>query len=149
MDHHRLMLQGASIVRFANTFLDAYKKEKDFIFVAIYISNTGMMDRYVLYQNKGSKKVCRTKQSFDITVKDDCNKFARELYNLSSALHDESENEDTDGNVKKLAASANKLRQEHNLPTFTSKTEHPASDDEGSETGSSRQEDDESDDGLQ
>jgi hypothetical protein len=52
VDLIRLMLQGASIVRFANTMLDAYKKEKDFIFVTIYIHNDGQVDRYLLYQDK-------------------------------------------------------------------------------------------------
>jgi hypothetical protein len=51
VDLIRLMLQGASIVRFANTMPDAYKKEKDFVFVAIYIHNDGQVDRYLLYQD--------------------------------------------------------------------------------------------------
>ena len=46
------MLQGASVVRFANTKLDAYKKEKSFVFVAIFISATGLVERYFLYQNE-------------------------------------------------------------------------------------------------
>ena len=46
------MLQGASIVRFANTMLDAYKQEKDFVFVAIYIESNGQANRYVLYQDE-------------------------------------------------------------------------------------------------
>ena len=48
----RLMLQGASIVRFANTKLDAYKAQKDFVSVAIYIDNSGKVDRYLLYQDE-------------------------------------------------------------------------------------------------
>ena len=47
----RLVLQGASIVRFANAKLDAYKKEKNFVFVAIIISATGLVERYLLYQD--------------------------------------------------------------------------------------------------
>jgi hypothetical protein len=47
----RLILQGASIVRFANATLDAYKKEKNFVFVAIIISATGLVERYLLYQD--------------------------------------------------------------------------------------------------
>ena len=57
-DRHRLMLEGASVVRFANKFLDAYKKEKNLVFMAIYIGYAGATDRYILYQNKGSQKVC-------------------------------------------------------------------------------------------
>ena len=48
----RLMLQGASIVRFANTKLDAYKEQKNIVFVAIYIDNSGKVDRYLLYQDE-------------------------------------------------------------------------------------------------
>ena len=57
VDHHRVILLGASIVRFANTFLDAYKKERNFVFVAIFIGDTGLVDRYVLYQKEGSQEV--------------------------------------------------------------------------------------------
>ena len=46
------MLQGASIVRFANTKLDAYKEQKNFVFVAIYIDNSGKVDRYLFYQDE-------------------------------------------------------------------------------------------------
>ena len=56
VDHHRVILQGACIVRFANTFLDAYK-ERNFVFVAIFIGDTGLVDRYVLYQKEGSQEV--------------------------------------------------------------------------------------------
>ena len=52
------MLQGASIVRFANAHLDAYKKEKTFVFVAIFITATGQAIRYFLFQKKDSRVVC-------------------------------------------------------------------------------------------
>ena len=32
--------------------LDAFKQEKTFVFVAIYISSRGLVERYLLYQNK-------------------------------------------------------------------------------------------------
>jgi hypothetical protein len=56
-DQHRLMIQGASIVKLANTSLGAYKEKKSFIFVAIYIHNTGLTDRYLLYQKRESDTV--------------------------------------------------------------------------------------------
>ena len=52
VDFYRLMLQGASVVRFANKKLDAFKHQKNFVFVAVYISITGQVQRYLLYQNK-------------------------------------------------------------------------------------------------
>lgn len=57
VDHHRLMLQATGIVRFANTFLDAYKENKNFVFVAIFIDDTGLASRYFLYQGKSSDEV--------------------------------------------------------------------------------------------
>ena len=52
VDSIRLMLQGASVVRFANTKLDAYKEKKGFVFMAIYIDSSGKADRYLLYQDE-------------------------------------------------------------------------------------------------
>jgi hypothetical protein len=57
-DHFRLLLQGASIVRFANAHLEAYKKNKTFIFLAVFIAATGQADRYLLYQKRDSQEVC-------------------------------------------------------------------------------------------
>jgi hypothetical protein len=48
----RLKLQGASVVRFANTYLDAYKDERNFVFTAIYIDDVGYVIRHLLYQTK-------------------------------------------------------------------------------------------------
>ena len=50
-------MQGATIVRFANTFLNTYKTEKSFIFIAIFIGDTGVADRYLLFQDRNSDKV--------------------------------------------------------------------------------------------
>ncbi|KAH9052933.1 hypothetical protein EDB83DRAFT_2265766 [Lactarius deliciosus] len=124
MDHHRLMLQGASVVRFANTTLDTYKIDKNFVFVAIYISGDGHADRYVLYQRKGSDKVYRDLRTFVIADRGHRIAFALELYNFCSALADESDNGDTGTKVKKLATSVEKFSKEHDLPTFTDKTKH-------------------------
>jgi hypothetical protein len=57
LDRHRMLVQGASTVRFANSFLDAHKADMNFIFVAIYIDDIGNADRYLLFQNR-SRKVC-------------------------------------------------------------------------------------------
>ncbi|KAH9003162.1 hypothetical protein EDB86DRAFT_3100341 [Lactarius hatsudake] len=109
VDHHRLMLQGASVVRFANASLDTYKIEKNFVFVAIYISGDGQAHRYVLYQKKGSDEVYRDLRTFVFADRGHRIRFALELYNFCSALADESDNGDT---------------KEHELPTFTDKTKH-------------------------
>lgn len=58
VDHLRLVLQGAGIVRFANNSLDAYKEKKDFVYVAIFIGRTGEVCRYFLFQTReGGSKV--------------------------------------------------------------------------------------------
>ncbi|KAH9168836.1 hypothetical protein EDB89DRAFT_1559152 [Lactarius sanguifluus] len=124
VDHHRLMLQGASVVRFANTTLDTYKIDKNFVFVAIYISGDGQAHRYVLYQKKGSDEVYRDLRTFVIADRGHRIAFALELYNFCSALADESDNGDTGTKVKKLATSVEKFSKEHDLPTFTDKTKH-------------------------
>jgi hypothetical protein len=55
VDLIRMMLQGASVVRFANSKLDAYKEKKNFVFVAIYIDSSRKADRYLLYQDENAK----------------------------------------------------------------------------------------------
>jgi hypothetical protein len=59
VDHTRLLLQGATVVRFANGFLDAFKSEKNFVFIAIYIHSNGKVEFFRLFQIKGSRTVCR------------------------------------------------------------------------------------------
>ena len=48
--YRHLLLQGASVVRFANTYLDAYKEERNFVFTAISIDDLGGAFRNLLYQ---------------------------------------------------------------------------------------------------
>ena len=47
---NRLLLQGASVVRFANTYLDEYKGKRNFVFTAISIDHIGEACRFILYQ---------------------------------------------------------------------------------------------------
>lgn len=56
-DKYCLKLQGASLIRFANKYLEAYKEKRDFVFIAIYIDDVGQAVRYILYQTKSSDKV--------------------------------------------------------------------------------------------
>ncbi|KAH9052905.1 kinase-like domain-containing protein [Lactarius deliciosus] len=125
-----MMIQGASVVRFANTTLDTYKNEKNFVFVAIYISGNGQADRYLLYQKKGSNKVFRNLRTFVFENRGDRIAFALELYNFCSALADESDSGDTGIKVKKLATSVEIFRNKHSLPAFTGKSKRTANDDE-------------------
>ncbi|KAH9017855.1 hypothetical protein EDB84DRAFT_1566678 [Lactarius hengduanensis] len=123
VDHHCLVLQGASVVRFANTYLDAYRAERDFIFVAIFVGDIGVADRYLMYQTEGSQEVFLKKRAFDLKNKDSRVKFALEFYNLASALKDKSdlESKDTRRKVEEF---------EDHLPASTGS-------DEGNQPGSS------------
>ncbi|KAH9041678.1 kinase-like domain-containing protein [Lactarius pseudohatsudake] len=96
VDLYRMIIQGASVVRFANTTLDMYNTEKNFVFVAIYISGDGQAHRYVLYQKKGSNEVFRNEQIFKFVNRGERIAFALELYNFCSTLADENDNGDTE-----------------------------------------------------
>ena len=55
--------QGASVVRFANPFIDAYSADKNFTLVAVFIRANGIADRYLLFQSHSpsstsTDKVC-------------------------------------------------------------------------------------------
>ena len=54
---HRLLLQGASVVRFANTYLDEYKDKRNFVFTGISIDDIGGVYRFILYQTGLNDKV--------------------------------------------------------------------------------------------
>ncbi|KAH9003908.1 hypothetical protein EDB86DRAFT_2291953 [Lactarius hatsudake] len=97
-DFFRLMLQGTIITRFANT-LDMFKNQKNFIFVAIYISAAGDADRYLLYQENDS----REKRSFKLSTTVDRMQFALELYNLISALDVETEDDGTKRGIRETS----------------------------------------------
>ncbi|KAH9038376.1 hypothetical protein EDB85DRAFT_2287570 [Lactarius pseudohatsudake] len=132
VDLHRMIIQGASVVRFANTTLDTYNTEKNFVFVAIYISGDGQAVRYVLYQKKGSNEVFRNERTFKFANRGERIAFALELYNFCSALADESDNGDTETQVKKLATTVRNFGTKHGLQAFTgksSKSKRTANDD--------------------
>ncbi|KAF8267932.1 hypothetical protein EI94DRAFT_1786158 [Lactarius quietus] len=123
-----LMLQAASIVRFANTHLEAFK-EKDFIFTAIYITDSGYALRYILYQTKRSDTVYRKCEGFKFTEQHDRIKFMLELYNLSVKFQKESGHEDTRTKVKELTDGVRRL----SLPSFTYSNSPLPSNDGGSQ----------------
>lgn len=56
-DRYRLILQGGSVVRYANTHLNAFKEEKIFIFMIIYIGDIGEAERDLLYQTTSDDAV--------------------------------------------------------------------------------------------
>jgi hypothetical protein len=50
-DCNRMFAQGASIVRYANSFISDYSGHKIFTLVAIFIRRDGVAERYILFQS--------------------------------------------------------------------------------------------------
>lgn len=65
-DRYRLILQGASVVRYANTHLDDFKEDKDFVFMIIYIGDAGEAERDLLYQTTSDDDAVSTNFMYDI-----------------------------------------------------------------------------------
>ncbi|RXW11983.1 hypothetical protein EST38_g13873 [Candolleomyces aberdarensis] len=109
-DKIRMLLQAACIVKFANTFLDKYKKTRGFLLVTAYINESGVAERSIVYQDKQDGKVKYTNpRSFDLNVKKDLLKFLRGLYNLVSwaAKDSRADIEDAQAQVAALKKNLN------------------------------------------
>ena len=63
----RMLLEGAAIVRFANTFLAAFKAKKDFILVAVFVWHDGTAFRYSLFQQQHDDAVRCVLYTHDLT----------------------------------------------------------------------------------
>ena len=59
-DPAKMLLAGASIVRFANRFVDRYSKEKTFILAVIIIGSDGSASWYLLYEDVREKAAVRS-----------------------------------------------------------------------------------------
>jgi hypothetical protein len=55
-----MLLSGASVVRFANEYLERFRTKKQFVLVAMFIQQNGEATRYLLYQleNDLDQAVC-------------------------------------------------------------------------------------------
>lgn len=114
-DHHRMMLQGAFIVRFANKFLDTYKTKKDFFFVTIFMGSTGEVIRRILYQKMSSMVVVYRERSFHISAIEDLLQFTLQLYNFASVWDAEDDKSDV---AEKIQALMNILDTQSPLPAY-------------------------------
>jgi hypothetical protein len=52
-----MLLMGAAVVRFANKFLDAFEKEKNFVLCALFIFDNGDATRFILFQQQNDQAV--------------------------------------------------------------------------------------------
>ena len=53
-----MLLEGAAVVRFANTFLNAFCQAKNVVLCAIFIWDNGTATRYTLFQEENEHAVC-------------------------------------------------------------------------------------------
>jgi hypothetical protein len=53
-----MLLTGATIVRFANRFLDRFMADKNFVLCALYVWDIGEVTRYSLFQELHEPEVC-------------------------------------------------------------------------------------------
>ncbi|KAF4568189.1 hypothetical protein EYR40_010410 [Pleurotus pulmonarius] len=82
----RMLLCGASVVRFANGFIDPFKQQKNFVLAAIYIGQTGIVQWHTLYQNSNQTKVYYRTEQFNFNEPIQRVKFALWLYNFYFAV---------------------------------------------------------------
>lgn len=57
-DHNRMLLEGAALVRLANSRFSAYKEKRNFILVCSYYDESWNVLRHLLFQVQGEDKVC-------------------------------------------------------------------------------------------
>jgi len=86
-----MLLTGAAIVRFANTFLDAFKA-KDFVLITIFIWDDGKATRYALFQEQNDRTVYYKERTFSLNDPVGRVEFARQFYNLYMLGDEEAEN---------------------------------------------------------
>ncbi|KAK2463965.1 hypothetical protein APHAL10511_004016 [Amanita phalloides] len=122
-DCFRMLLQAATVIRFANKFLDEYKTNKNFILVAAYVDDDGIASRYILFQDKESNpdgtEVYYKKKDFDFKQTVDRILFAREMYNFFSALGREGCSQDASGKIHHFQDHIKDYRDVHGLRTLT------------------------------
>ena len=67
-DDIRLLIQAASVVRFANLHLDKYQTNRDFFLVSVYIHKSGQADRRIVYQDPDTSRTVRGIPSPNINI---------------------------------------------------------------------------------
>ena len=110
VDLHCMLIQGACIVWFANSFINTYRKEKNFILVAAFIRSDWCVEHYLMFQTESLSSISANmvcvhalhivhinqsadlvqvyykKQTLQILDSLECTKFGLRMYNLGPAL---------------------------------------------------------------
>jgi len=139
-DKYRLLLQAASVVRFANTHLEKYQKDKNFYLVTVYIDKSGQALRRIVYQDtnndnvrgiplpniySNSFQVIYTKpQVFDLNVRKSLIGFIFGLYNLVSWVENKvsyGDVEDSMAKVARLEVDSSDVAKEAGVTAWTVK----------------------------
>ncbi|KAI0245824.1 hypothetical protein BJV78DRAFT_1259964 [Lactifluus subvellereus] len=117
----RMLLQGAAVVRFANTFLDAFKEKKDFVLIAIFIRDDGKAIRYTLFQRQNARAVFYADKNFWLNTSVGRVKFVHQLYNLLHVSVGGEEAEDTKATIEQLKDKILKQNEESPMKSFHTK----------------------------
>ncbi|KAL0948189.1 hypothetical protein HGRIS_010799 [Hohenbuehelia grisea] len=114
----RMLLSGAAIVRFANGFLDAFKQERDFVLITIYIRETGEVDWYTLFQIRNESNVHYSLEKRTLDTAPGRAGFMLRLYNFVHMLCKTGEDTDTKTTISKLVEAFVNHRAEHDMKSF-------------------------------
>ncbi|RXW17273.1 hypothetical protein EST38_g8583 [Candolleomyces aberdarensis] len=123
-DHHRMLLQAAYIVKFANRHIKRYLKKQDFHLLTVYINRyTGSAQRRVVYQ-LGDKVKYTVAHSFNLNEVEEIQLFLRELYNLASWTQANTSQDDvreSENAVTALETESNNSAKAPEVATWTGK----------------------------
>ncbi|KAL0945080.1 hypothetical protein HGRIS_001024 [Hohenbuehelia grisea] len=114
----RMLLSGAAIVRFANGFLDAFKQERDFVLITIYIRENGAVDWYTLFQIRNESRVHYSLEKLTLDTAPGRAGFMLRLYNLVHMLCKTDEDTDTKTTISKLVEAFVNYRAEYGMKSF-------------------------------
>ncbi|KAL5522875.1 hypothetical protein ACEPAF_1142 [Sanghuangporus sanghuang] len=121
-----MLLQGSSIVRFANMMLDA--SEKKFVLVCTYFWRDWHVSRYLLFQTQNETKVYFREAKFNLRDKKERLVHGREVYNLLQLLRTEKEIPSVGGVIGSFETAV----KDAHLKSFRSRgTKRRYEDDEG------------------
>ncbi|KAI9508607.1 kinase-like domain-containing protein [Russula earlei] len=109
IDSTRLLLEGAAVVRLANEHLNAFKKKKSFVLIAIYIWPIGIASQYFMFQMQKNDDVYYKEKRISLHTPVCRAKFIRVFYNV---LHDKEDIKDAEGHIDALNAVVSNVPME-------------------------------------
>ncbi|KAH9968969.1 hypothetical protein BC827DRAFT_300286 [Russula dissimulans] len=129
----RMFLTGAAVVPFANTFLDAFKKEKNFVLFAMYVWDNGQVSRYSLFQESPGPAVYYNETKYSLNDLVGRAKFVRELYNFSHMLESEGDTKDMNVKLTEFKVKIDQHDAKHPMKSFFTKDDQGTNNNNGGE----------------